>query len=104
MRKKKGILFGIIIVIVSITLLYLNESKYINIYESTQVERDNLSNIENDMINDLYEDSLVCVSGKVSVNETLSDSKFGVSVRTPKLVRVVEMYQYKPVGNKYTKV
>ena len=33
MRKRKGILFGIIIVIVSITLLYLNESKYINIYK-----------------------------------------------------------------------
>lgn len=104
MRKRKGILFGIIIVIVSITLLYLNESKYINIYKSTQVERDNLSNIENDMVNDLYEDSLVCVSGKVSVNETLSDSKFGVSVKAPKLVRVVEMYQYKPVGDKYTEV
>lgn len=104
MRKKKGIIFGIIIVIVSITLLYLNENKYINIYKSTQIERDNLSNIENDMVNDLYEDSLVCVSGKVSVNETLSDTKFGVSVKTPKLVRVVEMYQYKPVGNKYTKV
>ena len=50
MRKKKGILFGIIIVIVSITLLYLNESKYINIYESTQVERDNLSNTILDLI------------------------------------------------------
>ena len=104
MRKKKGIIFGIIIVIVSITLLYLNENKYINIYKSMQIERDNLSNIENDMVNDLYEDSLVCVRGKVSVNETLSDSKFGVSVRTPKLVRVVEMYQYKPVGDKYTEV
>ena len=54
MRKKKGIIFGIIILIVSITLLYLNENKYINIYKSTQIERDNLSNIENDMVNDLY--------------------------------------------------
>lgn len=104
MKNKKGIIFGLIIVIVSVILLFMNENKYINIYKSTQIERDNLTDIENDMVNDLYEDSLVCVSGKININETLTDSKFGVSVKSPKLVRIVEMYQYKQNGNKYSKV
>lgn len=104
MKNKRGIIFGLIIILVSIVLLIMNENKYINIYKSMQIERDNVTDIENDMVNDLYEDSLVCVSGKVSINETLKDSKFGVSVKSPKLVRVVEMYQYKQNGNKYNKV
>ncbi len=104
MKKKKGLIFGIIIVILSTTALFISEKIYTDKYNSTQMERDNLSDIPNDTINELYEDSLVCVSGQITLNEKLEDSKFGVSVKSPKLIREVEMYQYKQDGNKYTKV
>lgn len=96
--------FFYILLLVFSSLLGFNEKKLIDNLIDTETERINLTNISSDTVNDLYNDTLVCVNGKLNINGSLNDDDFGVSIKTSKLTRIVEMYQWKEVDNKYKKV
>lgn len=104
MKNNNKITIFYILLLVFCALLGSNEKKLINNLIDTETERSNLTNISNDTVNDLYNDTLVCVNGKLNINGNLNDNDFGVSVKTSKLVRIVEMYQWKEVNNKYKQV
>lgn len=104
MKNNNKITIFYILLLVFCALLGFNEKKLINNLIDTETERSNLTNISNDTVNDLYNDTLVCVNGKLNINGNLNDNDFGVSVKTSKLVRIVEMYQWKEVNNKYKQV
>lgn len=92
---RKG--FGIVFIICSVLLFIWNENKFID----KLVQRDNISDkcvfIKSTSVDSKNDGKLVATNGYIILNDDLVDSLFNVSVRTSKLERVVEMYQYSEI-------
>ena len=88
----KGILGGIIAVIIGIVLLWWNEGNNVRNIKTTNEMSKSVIDIDSSKVDAANEGKLVATHGKLVNEETLSDSTFGVSLVTPKLVRTVEVY------------
>lgn len=91
-----GFLIGIVIVFIGIALLWWNEGRTVrNIKGIAEVE-DNYISVSSDKIDSKNEGKLVITNGNITINDVnpLTDSQFGVSVKSLKLMRIVEMYQW----------
>lgn len=91
-----GIVGGIVFVIIGIVVLIFNEkSNVVNIHDVKEI-KDSYVEMKSDSLSKDNDGKLVVTSGKLDFGEeTLSDTKFGVSITTPLLVRKVEVYQWK---------
>ena len=89
-----AVLGGFILIVVSIVLLWWNEQNNVKNIKTTNEASKTMIQVSSESVDSANEGKLVATNGKVSVSETLSDKTFGVSVVTPKLIRVVEMYQW----------
>lgn len=91
-----GILGGIILVLIGIGVLIWNErSNVVNIHDVKEM-RDVYKDVSSEKVDKENNDNLIVTSGKLDFgDETLTDETFKVSIKTPTLVRVVEMYQWK---------
>ncbi len=91
----KGILFGFVLIIASIALLFWNEGKTIK-REKALTETGSLAvSVKSDSIDAANEDKVIHLSGDVTTDSILSDPDFNVNINALKLVRNVEMYQWK---------
>lgn len=104
MKKMKnsfgGILVGIIFIIVGSLMLIINEHNNVKNIKDVKELRNNVIDVKSDNIDSKNDGKLVNVSGKLIVNDQeLYDSTFGVREKTAKLVRKVEMYQYKETSS-----
>ncbi len=88
---------GIVFIICAVLLFIWNENKFID----KLVQRDNISDkclfIKSTSVDDKNDGKLVATNGYIILNDDLVDSLFNVSIRTSKLERVVEMYQYNEI-------
>ncbi len=90
----KGILFGFVLILASIALLFWNEGKTIK-REKALVEAGSVAvSVKADSIDSANEDKVIHLSGDVTTDSVLSDPDFNVNINALKLVRNVEMYQW----------
>jgi hypothetical protein len=91
-----GVLVGIVLFIVSFPLLFWNEGRAVKTAQGLEEGSAAAVSIADPSKVDTGADGkLVHMSGKAETKETLKDDQFGVSVPAIRLVRDVEMYQYK---------
>ena len=90
----KGIIIGIILVVVSFGLLFWNEGRSVKRHKTLQEGGGAVISISADILNPENDGKLVHLSGMATTDETLSDEVFGIGVNALKLERAVEMYQW----------
>lgn len=90
-----GIIGGIIFVIIGIVILVINErGNVINIRDNKELQNAYVDVVSETVDKD-SEGKLIATSGKLDYNnETLTDTKFNISISTPLLERKVEVYQW----------
>lgn len=97
MKKIIRKVLGIVFIICAVLLFMWNENKFID----KLIQRDNISDkcvfIKSTSVDDKNDGKLVATNGYIILNDDLVDSLFNVSIRTSKLERVVEMYQYNEI-------
>ena len=90
-----GIIFGIILLLASVVLLWWNEGRAVKTAKSLKEGSGAVVAITADKINASNEGKLVHLSGLATTDETLSDPVFNVSGKAITLRRSVQMYQWK---------
>jgi hypothetical protein len=91
----KGIVFGLILFVVSFPLLIWNEGRAVKTAKSLAEGRGAVQTVPSDRVDPGNEGKLVHTTGRATTKETLADREFGVSVGAIRLKRKVEMYQWK---------
>ncbi len=91
----KGILFGILLIIISIPLLWWNEGRTVERYRALEEGRGQVMSVGSDSVDPANDGKLIHTSGTATTEETLSDTEFGISKQALQLRRQVEMYQWK---------
>lgn len=86
---------GIIILVMGILVLAGNEKTNVKNIKDVKELRNQVVDISSEKVDSKYEGKLVALYGKLNYGETpLVDTTFNVKANTPKMVRVVEMYQW----------
>ena len=91
----KGVIFGVILFIAGIVLLFWNEGNNVKNIKTVDEISATYIDIANSPVDAKNEGKLVALNGKMDIADAaLQDAEFGVEVKTAKLVRIVEMYQW----------
>ncbi len=95
-KKGSGIISGLILLVLGTLLLWWNEGNNVrNIKTVTQMQKEVIE-ISSEQVLPENEGKLVATNGDLVVEDAeLQDQDFNVSVKTPSLKRVAEMYQWK---------
>ncbi|NOY23416.1 MAG: hypothetical protein GXO70_07890 [Acidobacteria bacterium] len=99
----KGVLIGLLLIIIAFILLFWNEGRSVERYKTLKEGRGAVVSIKPDAVSPNNEGKLVHVSGKADTEDTVTDPVFEISKKALKLVRNVEMYQWKETTHKETK-
>jgi hypothetical protein len=91
----KSVLFGFIIFLIAFPVLFLNEGRAVRTARSLTEGAGAVVSVPADAVNSANEGKLVHVSGAVATGEPISDDELGVQAQAVKLIRTVEMYQWK---------
>ncbi len=89
-----GIVFGIILTLVSFPLLFWNEGRAVKRYQSLEEGAGAVISVDEGKVDPAFEGKLVHLTGRAEVSGKLTDEEFGVSAPAIKLSRAVEMYQW----------
>jgi len=90
----KSVLFGFILFIVAFPLLFWNESRAVTTAKSLTEGAGAVVSVPSDAVNSANQGKLVHVSGAVDSGEPIADD-LGIQAKAVKLIRKVEMYQWK---------
>lgn len=90
----KGIIVGFILIIAGIGVLWWNEGNNVKNLKTTAELEKTFIDVKSDKVDSKNEGKLIATSGKLINEEELTDKEFGVTVLTPVLTRVVEVYQW----------
>lgn len=93
----KGVVVGAIMFVVAFPLLYWNESNSVTTYKTLKAGAGQVITVPSDKIATENEGNLIHTSGQAVTDETLTDPLFKVSGTGFKLIRNVQMYQWKEV-------
>lgn len=99
----KGIVVGLIMFIASFPLLFWNEGRSVKTAKSLAEGAAAVVSIKADKVDPANEKKLVHLSGLATTNEILTDGEFGISAQGIKLLREVEMYQWKEEEKRETR-
>lgn len=95
MKKVIKYIVGVLLILCSMLLIGYSEYNIIKVL----MNRDSLNNktieVKSTIIDKNNNGKLVFVNGYIILNKDLEDKDFNVKVRTSKLERIVEIYQYK---------
>lgn len=95
MKKVVKYIVGVLLILCSMLLVGYSEYNIIKVL----MNRDSLNNktieVKSTIIDKNNNGKLVFVNGYIILNKDLEDKDFNVKVRTSKLERIVEIYQYK---------
>ena len=97
-EKKKGssVLGGLLILVIGVTLLWYNEGRAVKTAQGIGEAKDNYVDVSSKKIEKKNENKLIATVGDIKLPETeVLDEEFGISVKSAKLARTVEMYQWK---------
>jgi hypothetical protein len=98
----KGLLFGLILIVGSFPLLFLNEGCAVKREKTLKEGAGTVVSVASDKVQESNRGKLVHLTGNAATDETLTDSTFGVSAKALKLKRTVEMYQWKETSKNTT--
>lgn len=90
-----GVLIGLVLVAVSIGVLFWNEGRAVTTARSLSEGAAAVVSVTPDRVDSANEAKLVHVAGDLKLGGPAADSEFGMSAMAVKLVRKVEMYQWK---------
>lgn len=95
MKKVVKYIVGVLLILCSMLLIGYSEYNIIKVL----MNRDSLNNktieVKSTIVDKNNNDKLVFMNGYLILNKDLEDKAFNVKVRTSKLERIVEIYQYK---------
>ncbi len=91
----KGILIGIILVLVAFFVLFKNEGRAVQRHKTLQEGAGLAVSIDSKAVNEKNNGNLIHVSGLATTDVILTDSIFDISANAIHLKRNVEMYQWK---------
>jgi len=91
----KGILGGLVLILVAIALLWWNEGRAVKRARALDEGAGQVVSVAADRVDPGYEGKLVHLTGRAVTDQTLTDPEFGVSAQGLKLRRVVQMYQWR---------
>ncbi|MGK7394894.1 MAG: TMEM43 family protein [Candidatus Cyclobacteriaceae bacterium M3_2C_046] len=94
MGSIKGILMGIVFILLAIGLLWWNEGRAVKTAKGLKEGAAALVEIQANQVITENEGKLVYLTGKAETENILKDEEFGVAVNALKLQRKVEMYQW----------
>lgn len=97
MRNIVKKIIGIIFIVCGIVFLVLSENEFIDRLSIRKEVINKCSFVKSTFVDSKYNGKLVATNGYLILNDDLVDPLFNVSIRTSKLERVVEMYQYNEV-------
>lgn len=89
-----GIVFGIILTLVSFPLLFWNEGRAVERYQTLEEGAGAVMSVDEGKVDPAFEGKLVHLTGRAEVSGKLVDEEFGVSAPAIKLRREVAMYQW----------
>ena len=94
-KEKSGIFAGIICLLLGTILLFYNEARAVDTRKVIGVAEDEMIEVSSSLIDQNNEGKLIVTSGKIDlINDMVYDEEFNVGVKSAKLDRVVEMYQW----------
>lgn len=99
----KSVLVGLLLFVVSFPLLFWNEGRAVRTARSLEEGAGAVVSVPADAVNATNEGKLVHMSGAVATDAPLVDPDFGVQAQAVKLIRDVEMYQWKEDKKSETK-
>ncbi|MBN2825650.1 MAG: hypothetical protein JXQ76_10015 [Campylobacterales bacterium] len=98
----KGIIFGIVLVIASIVLLWWNEGRSVDQQNALKEMQRVIQTLPNTQYDATYNNKAVLLQGKVTPNGNVQDPVFGIKSPVLILKRSVEMYQWKEKTTTHT--
>ena len=93
-RSLGGMLFGLLLIVAMVVLLFWNEGRAVQTARSLAEGAGLVTSVEAGSVDVAHDGALVHVSGPLSTGERLSDPDFGVEATGVRLVRTAEMYQW----------
>ena len=90
-----GVLIGIVLIIAAIVLLFWNEGRAVTTARSLAEGSHAVVAVGSASVDPANDGKLVYVSGDLTARAPLADQEFGVSANALRLVRKVEMYEWK---------
>jgi len=90
-----GVIFGILLIIGAIILLWTNEQRSIARQIGLSQAEKSVISISSDQVSEEHNTKLIHTTGQLSADDTLVDDTFWVTTTGLKLHRKVEMYQWK---------
>ncbi len=91
----RGIIVGLILVVVSFALLFWNEDRAVTRHRSLQETSQAVISVSSDSIDQEHSGKLIHLTGKAETDTVLNDNVFGISENAIRLHRNVEMYQWR---------
>lgn len=91
----KSVLFGFILFLIAFPVLFLNEGRAVRTARSLSEGAGAVVSVPADAVNSANDGKLVHVTGAVATGGPISDDELGVQAQAVKLIRTVEMYQWK---------
>ena len=94
-KQKSGIFGGIICILLATIILFYNEGRAVDTQKVINIAKKELIEVSPSTVDPNNEGKLIVTSGQINLlNDMVYDSEFNVSMKTGKLTRVVEMYQW----------
>lgn len=98
-----GVVIGLILIVGMVILLFWNEGRAVQTARSLAEGAGAVVSVGDDTVDAANEGKLVHVSGQVTTDSTPSDPDFAIEAKGVRLVRNVEMYQWKEDSKSETK-
>jgi hypothetical protein len=98
-----GVLIGLTMVVVSVGLLFWNEGRAVTTARSLSEGAGLVKSVPPDRVDPANQDKLVHVAGPLTLGGPVSDPEFGVTTQAVRLLRKVEMYQWKEETKRETR-
>lgn len=95
MKKVIKYIIGVLLIVSSVIIICYSEYKTIKVLMNRSNLNNKINEVKSTIVDKNNNDKLVFMNGYLILNKDLEDSEFNVSVRTSKLERIVEVYQYK---------
>lgn len=99
----KGILGGILMILVAVALLWWNEGRAVTTTRSLKEGARTVISVSADRADSVNEGKLVHLTAEATTSETLADPQCGVQAQAIALRRTVEMYQWEEKSKSETK-
>ena len=90
----KGIAGGFILILIGIVLLWWNEGNNVKNIKTTAEMEKVVIDVKSDKVNSKNDGKLIATNGELINEQELTDDDLGVTIKTPKMIRVVEVYQW----------